>query len=60
VALSLIWDPIRLTNVLKYINMVSDGFNSLRYIKFFKNTKRILEGETRLIRIVHLKAFIFK
>jgi len=37
-----------------------NGFTACDIPKFFCNTAQLLETETKLVHIVHLKAFLFK
>ena len=59
-----IWDPIQLTNVLKYINMVQDEkvfivCDVLKFsIKVFLTINTMLEAEMKLTYNVHLKVFL--
>jgi hypothetical protein len=45
-------------NILKLYKM--NGFIACDIPKFFFNTIQLLETETKLVHIVHLKAFLFK
>jgi hypothetical protein len=58
------WDPIQLTNVLKYINMVQDEkvfivCDVLKFsIKVFFIINTLLEAEMKLTYTIHLKVFL--
>jgi hypothetical protein len=57
----LIWDPIGLTGVLKYIKNCIKWmfFFFFWYINYF-HTKQLLEDERKLMHIIQSKAFLFK